>query len=1191
MKSERLGMKIKFWLAPLVALALLGAACSSDSSVQTPTTTTSTSATTTPAPETSTSAPAATTTEPPATTTTAAEAVEVAPATTSTTTTTTTIPVEPPDEDAEIGSSDSGVQIGDIDSEDSELSDDASAMNGDADEMVEPEGATSDMSEEDGDSGTGAPADGDASSDSVSNGGSGQDGGSDADGDAGAGEDDDADADGDHADQDVDGDADHDGDDGDADGDHDGEDGDADGDGDGDADEDTDADGDGDDGDADDGDGDADGDTDSDQDGETASACEDQTNEASPEPAEGDLPRDPAVRIGQLENGLTYYLRCNDSPGGSLTVRLAVNAGSLHEEEAGSGIAHYLEHMLFNGTEKYPRNELTNVLQGLGIEFGADVNAYTSFDETVYELQARVQNEVEVNTVFDVLSQWAHAATIDPADVEEERGIVRDEYRLRIETASGKVAIAFPRLYNAGTPYEGRLAIGTVESIESLTAQDLRDYYEKWYVPSNMAVVAVGDMSLERLEGLVNEHFGAIPAGEKPEQPDNSSEIDQEDRYDIATSPGQGYTYLSLDIRLPSHARDTIEGDKQWWIEQVIAIMLDNRLQDGYEQGLLSQTDPTHWQSFVHTHGLRYYGTNLRAEDYEEALDDFWSLMLALKESGFEDEDLARAITAINTSLDQRVEAEGTTQDSSYAVNYVQHFLRGTDISTPTQRRARVQALLADLTPDQLSERFREIMDASGLLLIGVGADPSDLPTIAEFTAVVDNAEAGELPERIGDVEQLLTPPDPAPIETSTEIEAIDGAYEWTFANGAKVVHLPSDIAVNLVDIQAASLGGWSATGEEYERILTGRLAPRAIAQSGVGDLTPAQLSRFLDNVSVAVTPFIGESSQGMTGQARSSDAEVWFQLMYLLMSEPRLVDQAFAEVTNIGEIILSLSQADPGWKALVAYTQARYGDDFGLFTPVATQEVLDDLTAESLLARYKERFASADDLVVVVVGDIDRETVEQLARTYVGTLPSDETDTFVNRRSPAPEGKQRIEIELGPDSRATSLQLYHEVVTDINPGVEAAVEVLQTLLNDRLVNDVREDIGATYSVRVGITTYFTPEQGIRSTLSASGDPEKMLEIEEEIFRILQDVVDGEVSEEDFDAAILVVSANYEFDNNARLIRSLYRRVFAGDDELPTARRMLSEISDLTIEDIVALAGEIFTSDQYIEIVRVLSEE
>ncbi|MCQ3810312.1 MAG: insulinase family protein [Acidimicrobiia bacterium] len=907
---------------------------------------------------------------------------------------------------------------------------------------------------------------------------------------------------------------------------------------------------------------------------------------------EGLLPVDPEVKIGTLDNGLTYYLRSNDSPGGSLSLRLAVNAGSLNEPVEGAGYAHYLEHMLFNGTEKYPGNEITDALHSIGVEFGPDINAYTSYDETVYQLDLVIdEDEQSVTTAFDVLSQWAHAATIDPQDVEEEQGIVRDEYRLRVETGLGTVFQVFDRMYNQDTPYVGRSPIGTVESIESTTAEDLRDFYETWYVPSNMAVVAVGDLPLDTLEDLVEEYFCDISVGESPSAPDNWSALNPEPAFDVATSPEQGYSYLSLDIRLPSWDPRTIEGDRQRWIEEIISIMVENRLQDGYEQGFLSQIDPTHWTSFGHTRGLRYYGTNLRADDFSVALTDYWSLLLSLKEHGFTDGDLDRAATSIRTDLESAIQAEPTTQDSRYADLLAAHFLGGTDIGTMAQTAGRVNTLLDDLQVGDLSDRYREILDQSGLLLIAVGADPTDVPTVEEMAAALEAAVPGELPALIAEADELLAVPDPVDPVSAGPIEAVedelDDAYQWTFANGARVMYAYSDIADNEVNMEAISRGGWSAL-EEGDRPLAQILATRAVRNSGLGELSPAQISRYLDDRNAQAQPYIQETSEGVSGSSDTDDVETMFQLMHLYMTEARVDEQAFAEAINVGGIILSLSVSDPDWQGAVAYTDARYGDASGWFSQVAPQETVDALTPESLLDLYQQRIAGVDDLVVVIVGDVDRDTVEQMARTYVGTLPAGEADSYVNRRTPEPDGVVRREVVLGPDVQATAAIYYYEEPVDVNPAVEATADVLQVIVSDLLVEDVREDLGDSYAVFAGIRLSITPEPLIRADVVASGDPEQMISIEEEMARILAELFAGEISEEDFEHGRSVVRDNYELIGNSDLINVLVRRAIASDDELPTPQRLIDELDALELADVQALAALLFDPDQHIQIVRVL---
>ena len=914
--------------------------------------------------------------------------------------------------------------------------------------------------------------------------------------------------------------------------------------------------------------------------------------DAGAEAAADMLPADPDVQIGTLDNGFTFYIRSNDSPGGALSLRLAVNAGSLNEPVEGAGYAHFLEHMLFNGTEKYPGNEITDALHSIGVEFGPDINAYTSYDETVYQLDLVIDEEEDsVATAFDVLSQWAHAATITPQDVEDERGIVRDEYRLRVETGLGTVFQVFDRVYNQNTPYEGRSPIGTVESIEATTAEDLRDFYETWYVPSNMAVIAVGDLPLTTKEDLVEEYFCDIPAGEAPSAPDNWSALNPVPAFDLATSPEQGYSYLSLDIRLPSWDPNTFDGDRELWIEEIIGIMVGNRLQDGYEQGLLSQIDPTHWTTFYQSRGLRYYGTNLRADDYSQALTDYWSLLLSLGEHGFTDADLARAAKSIRADLESAIQAESTTQDARYADLFAAHFLEGADIGTMAQTAGRVDNLLDELQIDDLSGRYREILDQSGLLLIAVGADPADVPTVEEMAAALEAAAPGELPALIAEADELLVAPDPVDPVSAGPIEAIEDeledAYEWTFANGARVMYAYSGIADNEVSMQAISWGGWSAL-EEGSRPLAQILATRAVRNSGLGELSPAQISRYLDGRNAQAQPFIQETTEGVAGASDTGGVETMFQLMHLYMTEARIDEQAFGEAADVGGIILSLSVSDPDWQGEVVYADARYGDASGWFNLVAPQETLDSLTPESLLDIYQQRIAGVDDLVVVIVGDVDRDTVEQMARTYVGTLPAGEADSFVNHRTPEPEGVVRREVVLGPDVQATTAVYYYEEPMEVNPVVQATADVLQVIVSDLLVEDVREDLGDSYAVFAGIGLTLTPEPMIRAEVVASGDPEQMVNIEQEMSRILVEVSSGEMSEEDFEHGRSVVRDDYELITNSDLANVLLRRVYASDDELPTPQRLIDELDALELADVQALAAELFDPDQHIQIVRVL---
>ncbi len=924
-------------------------------------------------------------------------------------------------------------------------------------------------------------------------------------------------------------------------------------------------------------------------DSSTSSSGDD--TQASPEL----LPIDPQVRVGALANGLTYYVRSNASPGGALSLRLAVNAGSLNEPFAGAGYAHYLEHMLFNGTAKYPGNEITQVLQDIGVEFGPDINAYTSFDETVYMLDIVIDEQEEsVDTAFEVLAEWAHAATITPEDTEEERGIIRDEYRLRVETGEGVISTIFNDIYTANTPYEGRSPIGTVENIQATTAQDLRDFYERWYVPSNMAVIAVGDLDTAELESLVQQHFGNLASKDTPPIPANYSAIQHDLIVAHAITPEQSYPYLSLDIRLPFWNPSTVFGNRQLWIEEIIAQIVNNRLEDAYEQGFLSQIDKAFWITFSHTRGLRYNGTNLRAENLSEALTDYWSLLLSLAEQGFDQADFDRAARVIAARLQAEFEAAPTRQDVGFASVYVEHFLEGKDISAPQDRLERITALLAELQVAELTERYREILATSKPIIIGVAPTESALPSTAELQAALQAATPGALPEQVAEIVTLTDPLEPAlPVSQGTIeflADELDDPYEWTFANGTRVLYAYSDIAKNEVSLEATGFGGWSVL-PQGEGAIAQYLSTRAVNASGLGNYSRGELDAFLSERVTFASAYIGENTEGVAGSTNTAGTEVLFQLLHLYFTEPRVDEQAFIEAVSFGEILRSWAASDPGVQEYLATLQARHGDAFGWYNLVPTKKRLAELTAEELLEIYQSRFGGVDDLIVIVVGDVERDVVADLAQRYVGTLPNKQADTFVDRSGTLPEGVVRDEVFLGPDNRSTRATYIYETSFEPTAKQLVAARVLNVIINTQLVKSVREDLGNTYSAEALVLPRIFPRPIINTTIVATGDPEQMPQVEAEILRIVNELHLGQITSEEFTQALSVIGDDLEFLDDDMIFEMLFTWGLVGTKDTITYQQLIAALDDLTLSEVQEVAALALNPNQHIQIVRVLPEQ
>ena len=897
------------------------------------------------------------------------------------------------------------------------------------------------------------------------------------------------------------------------------------------------------------------------------------------------LPTDPAVRIGRLDNGFTYYLRSNDKPGKSISLRLVVNAGSVNESEPGQGFAHFLEHALFEGTDAYSADSLNATLRNLGAELGPDLNAYVGYEQTVYELTLVSDPPESVSTALHVLSQMAHAATLDPAVVVAERGVVLDELRIRQETSYGYVSAVFDQIYTKGTPYEGRHPGGTATAIEATTADDLRTFYETWYVPSNMAIVAVGDWPIDELETLVKEHFGVIPAGDAPLFAVPEVKPDPELSFYVVTDEGQGFSYTSLDLPIPSADFGTVGGQRLLVMERFIELMILNRLEDAYYRGELTQVDRPDFATFTRGSALRFYGTNWQGENLDTAAAAYFSVLLTAQEYGFTDADVVRATEELATALQHELDGAATTNDPEYADQYIAHYLFGADIGAPQDRYDRLTALLDEMTAEELTDRYRWLMERAAPIVIAVGPDPGSVPTTGDLeAAIAAAAPRSEPPPVEPEVDELMAVPEPVEPVASGPLPVLVG-FEWEFANGARVVFVHSDIEEATVNLRAQSLGGWSQL-EPGARALSPR-AVGAVLSSGFGDLTKPQINRFLGESTASLAAFIGETTEGFNGRASGKDLETLFQLMHLVITAPRVDDTAFAEALNGAAIRTSLAEVNPGWQAWVAYNEARF--DEAWHRPVATREQLASLTAETLLSLYQRRLGDVDDMVVAVVGDIDAATVERLARHYIGTLPAGADDTYADRRPPGPDGVVRRQVVVSEGMSAV-LEIYHEAEGPVTPPASANADVLRVILRDRLVRLVREELGATYVTSVSLDHVFTPRPALLSEILLTSDPDRLEEIHSTTLSILGDMVADGPSPEELQQAKAVVEVDYGNVANATLLGVLSSRVHLDDDGLLTPERLLEELEKVTATTVQALAADLYGKDDRIEIVRAPAE-
>ena len=916
---------------------------------------------------------------------------------------------------------------------------------------------------------------------------------------------------------------------------------------------------------------------------------------------------DPVVRIGRLGNGLTYYLCHNDNPEGFLGLRLVVKVGTVNETDEIRGISHFVEHMLFKGTEDYPGNSLNATLRVIGAEFGPDLNAYTSLDETVYKLSAKTDTHSNVTTMFHVLSQMASSAVFDPESVESEKGVVLDE--MRLSSRYGHYELR--RILVQGTPYEGCKTIGTQATVESFTSDGLRAYYEKFYVPSNMALIAVGDWQVDDLEDLTEKYFGSISANATisattsttsapelvhatPLPGTPSSDMTQwasdlNPSTHVMTIKEKGFSDISIFIPLVRHKTGTVYGERLAWMQYLIRFMIRNRFTDAYDRGEVDWPDSPELMQVNHNRLFSYHIASWLGNDlaFGSMVTDYWTIWLTALEHGFTETEMRHAMSSAKSRLQHILDSSETRQTEDRLDACVNHFLYGDQISATDDMVARVHSILEDISVTDVTEYLRWLMERSRLVVLVSGIDVDSLPTTAELDAAITAAVAAPQPvvDAEAEVDQLIPDP-PAPVRFSSK-EPLNlfgekhPGCEWTFPNGVRVMFVVSDLAKSEIQMRIVSLGGWSVLNPG-DMALTD-LATDAVTDSGLGELTISQLKRFMQQKQVSVEPSIWETTQKFTGFAASSDAEILFQLVHLLSTTPQIDDQAFRQTANTAEMFTSAADTNPDMQAELAYLKARYGTSW--HWPLLTSDQLETLNAGNLLSIYRNRFGSVGDVAVAVVGDIDASRIEELASRYLATLPAGSAETPVNRRRAMPEDVIREEITV-KDENSTIIDIYHEARRDVTPFTSVVADVLESALSERLFQAIRESVGASYSVGASLDWWLILEQRYESKVSVTLNTARFNEIYATTIATITDIANDELKEEELKQAKTVVHARYNRPINARLANLLVSRLYTKDDDLLTSQRSIRELENVTPRDVRLLATDLYKEGGRIEIVR-----
>jgi zinc protease len=826
----------------------------------------------------------------------------------------------------------------------------------------------------------------------------------------------------------------------------------------------------------------------------TASAA---SGQAAPER----LPADPNVTIGTLPNGVRYYIRENQRPEQRAELRLVVNAGSVLEDDEQLGLAHFVEHMAFNGTRHFAKQQLVSYLESIGMRFGADLNAYTSFDETVYMLQVPTDSLATLAKAVQILEDWAHGVSFEPEEIEKERGVVLEEWRGRLGAGERLRRQYFPILFR-DSRYAERLPIGSPEVLQSFAPEQLTRFYRDWYRPDLIAVVAVGDFDAAVVERLIREHFGRIPAQQSPRPRELFPVAGHEETgVAVATDAEATGTIVEVSWKLPVEPKGTVAAYRRALASQLYSRMLNTRFAE-----LTQKADPpfigagSNHGSFVRTSTLYSLGASVQNGGVERGLEAILTEAQRVLRHGFTQTELERQKVNLLRGLERAFAERERTESARFAGAYVRAYLEGEPVLGIGHEFDLAQQLLPLINVEEINALAREWMQPRNRTVIVTAPERADtqLPTRDALLAVFDrvaNAAIAAYEDAAADDPLIAAPPSPGRIVTATPVPGVDATL-LELSNGVKVYLKPTAFKNDQIVMSAYSPGGLSLVGDD--EYLSGSFGGQLVALSGLGTMDMLTLQKALTGKAASVQVFAGEYSEGMNGTASPRDFETLLQLVHLQFTAPRNDSVAYESYMSRLRASLANRAASP---------EVAFSDTFSVTfwqghprTRPLTVERLAEIDRNTAFRIYRDRFADASDFTFAFVGAIDADAARPLLEKYLGSLPSigrveRPQDTGMRPVRGVVEKTVRRGVEPKSQTRITFSGPF-EYDRDNRLVVGALTGILDMKLRDVL----REDMGGTYGVGISHSTQHLPDGRYTLSIGFGSSPERLEELVAAVF-------------------------------------------------------------------------------------------
>ncbi len=907
------------------------------------------------------------------------------------------------------------------------------------------------------------------------------------------------------------------------------------------------------------------------------------SSQKSIEIKDADIPTDPNIRTGKLENGLTYYIRNNGKPEDKVVLRLVVNVGSIVEDDDQRGLAHFMEHMNFNGTKNFKKNELVDYLQSIGVKFGADLNAYTSFDETVYMLPIPSDNDEKLEKGFQIIEDWAFNTLLTEEEIDKERGVVLEEYRLGLGASKRMLGNYLPKIMH-NSKYAERLPIGKKDILENFKPEVLRRFKKDWYRPGLMSVVAVGDVDVDKLEAKIKAHFSSYQATENPRER-KVFDVPSHKETLIAIETDEEATFnrvqlLYKDSGFPK--AETKESDyRKSMVKQLFSQMINNRLDE-----LRNSEKPP----FVY--GFSYYGgTWARSKNAYQSFavtsptGQITALKVLLEENarvkkyGFQKREFERAKKDIMARLDKSLLNIDKTESENFVREYIRNFLEQEPIPGIEWEHRFYKNHLSAIGLDEVKGLITEYLHEDNRVIVLTGAEKEGVVKVTEkevldLLAEVANADIKPYEDKdFGDA--LMTElPKAGVIIKEVRNEGL-GTTTLTLVNGATVTYKKTDFKTDEVLMNAYSYGGTSLY--DTETLFKTANANRGLADAGINGFTKTDLGKLLSGKIVRVNPYIGRDKEGLRGSSTPKDIETMFQMIYLNFTSLNKDDKAFNSFVSKQKAFLGNILSNPNYYFQIEFNKFLNKND-KRYVGFPTAKDWDAADYNLAYSNYKERFANAGDFNFYFVGNFDEAKLKAYIKQYIASLPSsDVREEFKDHGFRPLSGSFEKIIKKGTEPKSrVNIRFSGETTYDAKEAY--LLESLGEILTIKLIEKLREEESGVYGVGARGSMNKYPYASYNFTISFPCGPENVEKLKASALVELQNIIDNGPTEKDVNKIKKTQLLKYKenLKKNNFWLRALSDADFDKKDRSKIVGQT-KEIDAINAEDIQAVAKKYLT--------------